>query len=52
MNASDVLWGVDPNKLILSQLEDVHTINLPKSCSEGDVNKMTEVVDADFRKTC
>ena len=55
MNASDVVWGVDPNKLILNQLEDGQTIYLPKSrcsepCSQGAVKKMTEVFDADFRK--
>ena len=48
MNASDVVWGVDPNKLILNQLEDGQTIYLPKSrcsepCSQGAVKKMTEV---------
>ena len=57
MNASDVVWGVDPNKLILNQLEDGQTIYLPKSscsepCSQGAVKKITEVFDADFGKSC
>ena len=49
MNASDVVWGVDPNKLILNQLEDGQTIYLPKSrcsepCSQGAEKKMTDVL--------
>ena len=56
MNASDVVWGVDQNKLILNQLEDGQTIYLPKSrCSEpysqGAVKKMTEGFDANIRKS-
>ena len=48
MNASDVIWYVDPNKLILSHLEDEQTIYLPKSvcsepCDKGAVKKMREV---------
>ena len=48
MNASDVIWGVDPDKLILNQLEDGQAIYLPTSvcsepCDEGAVKKMTEV---------
>ena len=55
MNASDVVWVVDPNKPILNQLEDRQAIYLPKSrcsepCSQGAVKKRTEGFDADMRK--
>ena len=50
MNASDVVWGVEPSKLVPHQQEDGQQIFLPKSrcsepCSEGAVKKMTEVIN-------
>ena len=35
MDVSDVIWGVDPDKLVSSFLPSGHAIALPKSrCSE------------------
>ena len=51
MNATDVMWGVDPNKLILNQQEDGQTMYLTKSrcsepCRQRAVKKITEVFNA------
>ena len=48
MNASDVVWGINPDKLVLNELKDGQAIYLPKSrcsepCIQGAVKKMTEV---------
>ena len=47
MVGPDVIWGVNPNRLVLNKLSDGQTVFIPKSrCSEpcdmGAVKKMTE----------